>query len=165
MRINAVRINVVLGAGAAALALALAAAGAASAQTKGTQDAAAQAGGADIKCSDPLPDCTKQRVAQLRALARGLGNAAAVKPTEKVEPEQKEQLERFDKWLRSARADALRLATMGEKAKGEGTQRAFNLQYLALQDTVRTESRKFQTISTIMKKKHDVAMTSIRNVK
>lgn len=147
----------------AALTLLLAT-GSAWAQTKAPEAPAAQ-GAADIKCSDPLPECTRQRVAALRTLARGLGNAAATKPTEKLEPEQKDQLERFDKWLRSTRADALRLATMGEKAKGEGTQRAFNLQYLALQDTVRNESRRFGTISAAAKKKHDVALNSVRNLK
>lgn len=148
---------------AAAVLLMAATAGSAAAQTKAPE--AAAPGGSDIKCSDPLPDCTKRRVADLRALARGLGNAAATKPTEKLEPEDKDQLERFDKWLRSTRADALRLAALGEKAKGEGTQRAFNLQFLALQDSVRTESRRFQAISTIMKKKHDVALSSVRSLK
>lgn len=157
------KINWIGGARAVAV-MTLAAAGGAGAQTKAPEPPAAQ-GAADIKCSDPLPECTRRRVTELRALARALGNAAAAKPTEKLEPEQKDQVERFDKWLRSTRADALRLATMGEKAKGEGTQRAFNLQYLALQDTVRNESRRFGAISTIMKKKHDVALNAVRNLK
>lgn len=122
-------------------------------------------GAPDIRCSDSLPACTKHRVAQLRALARGLGNAAAMKPAEKLEPEERAQLDRFDKWLRANRGEALRLVTMGERAKSEGTQRAFNLQYLALQDSLRAESRRFQSISTIMQKKHEVAMTTIRSQK
>lgn len=156
---------------AAWLALGLALTAEAGAQTRAPGAEAAKAaeapatGPADVKCIEPLAECTRTRVTQLRTLARGLGNAAATKPTEKLEPEQKDQLERFDKWLRTTRADALRLATMGEKAKGEGTQRAFNLQYLALQDAVRNESRRHAAVAAAAKKKHDLALNAVRNMK
>jgi hypothetical protein len=136
-----------------------------SALAQGKQEPAPATGPADVKCTDPLPDCTKQRIAALRRLARGFGNALAAKPAEKLEPEQKEQVDGFDRWLRTMRADALRLATTGERVKGEGTMRAFNLQFLQFQETVQKESRRYATISTIMRNKHDAAMNAVRNIK
>jgi hypothetical protein len=40
-----------------------------------------------------------------------------------------------------------------------------NVQFLALQNAVQMESRKYQTISNVSKARHDVAMSSIRNMK
>lgn len=40
-----------------------------------------------------------------------------------------------------------------------------NMQFLALQDAVLSESRRFQTLSNASKARHDVAMNAIRNMK
>ncbi len=39
------------------------------------------------------------------------------------------------------------------------------MQFLALQNAVQMESRKFQTLSNASKARHDIAMSSIRNIK
>jgi hypothetical protein len=41
----------------------------------------------------------------------------------------------------------------------------WNLQYTRLQDRVREESQRFQTISNVMKTKHDTAKNSIGNLR
>lgn len=42
---------------------------------------------------------------------------------------------------------------------------AMNTQFLALQNAVRNEARKFQTLSNASKARHDIAMNAIRNLK
>ena len=42
---------------------------------------------------------------------------------------------------------------------------AMNMQFMALQNAVQMESRKFQTLSNASKARHDIAMASIRNTK
>lgn len=54
----------------------------------------------------------------------------------------------------------------GGSADSAITQMAqMNLQFLALQNAVQMESRKFQTLSNAAKARHDVAMASIRNTR
>jgi len=43
--------------------------------------------------------------------------------------------------------------------------RSFNLQYLALQQKMQDESRRFTLLSNIMKTKHDTAKNSISNIR
>jgi len=40
-----------------------------------------------------------------------------------------------------------------------------NMQFLALQETIQKDSRKFQTLSNASKSRHDIALNSIRNMK
>lgn len=42
---------------------------------------------------------------------------------------------------------------------------AMNMQFMALQNAVQNESRKYQTISNASKARHDIAMNAIRNIK
>jgi hypothetical protein len=42
---------------------------------------------------------------------------------------------------------------------------AMNMQFMALQQRVQQESQRFQTLSNVLRSKHDVAMNSIRNAK
>ncbi len=42
---------------------------------------------------------------------------------------------------------------------------SMNMQFLALQNAVQNESRKFQTLSNASKARHDVALNAIRNMK
>lgn len=42
---------------------------------------------------------------------------------------------------------------------------AMNMQFLALQNAVQNESRKFQTLSNASKARHDIALNAIRNMK
>jgi hypothetical protein len=41
----------------------------------------------------------------------------------------------------------------------------WNLQFLGLQERVREESRRFQTISNVMKSRHDTAKNSVGNIR
>ena len=42
---------------------------------------------------------------------------------------------------------------------------AMNMQFLALQEATQAESRKFQTLSSALKTRHDIALNAIRNMK
>jgi hypothetical protein len=58
----------------------------------------------------------------------------------------------------AAKVLASRNATVAQMA-------AMNMQFLALQNAVQNESRKFQTISNASRARHDIAMNAIRNLK
>jgi len=42
---------------------------------------------------------------------------------------------------------------------------AMNMQFMALQNAVQNESRKYQTVSNASRARHDIAMNAIRNMK
>lgn len=63
--------------------------------------------------------------------------------------------------------------TMGQSAAGtqshmiqmQQMQQSFNMQYLALQQEMQDENRRFTLISNVMKTKHDTAKNAINNVR
>jgi len=71
-----------------------------------------------------------------------------------------------------------RLAAGAQKTKGEAAgqlfkaaremqemQQSFNLQFLALQEAMQKENRRFTMVSNVMKTKHDTAKNAINNVR
>ena len=45
------------------------------------------------------------------------------------------------------------------------TQMSFNLQYLQLQSQMQKENQQFETVSNVLKSKHDAAMAAINNIR
>ncbi len=83
----------------------------------------------------------------------------------------------YIKLLQKAR-EVSRLADEAQRARGQALDKlfkaaeemqemsqSFNLQYLALQQTMQQENRQFALISNIMKTKHDTAKSAINNVR
>lgn len=55
--------------------------------------------------------------------------------------------------------------TMDEMRAMQQESQAFNMQYLALQEEVQQENRRFSTISNVLKAKHETAKTAIANIR
>jgi hypothetical protein len=122
----------------------------------------------DARCgARPIAVCTRDRVASLRQLSDDLNRAAALSPdTRPQTASEQQELASYNGWLNAQSAEAGRLAAQGERALVQADlQMSFNMQYLALQSRMREESRKFTTVSNVMKTKHDTAKNSISNMR
>ena len=57
------------------------------------------------------------------------------------------------------------LSMGGKSAASPAEMARMNMQVMALQNAIQMESRKFQTISNVMRARHDIAMAAIRNTR
>jgi hypothetical protein len=122
----------------------------------------------DPKCgTKSLADCTRERVASLRQLSGDLKRAAALDPGATPQTAADQQaLASYNQWLNSRSTEASNLAAQGQRALAQADlQMSFNMQYLALQSKVQQESRRYTTLSNVMKTKHDTAKNSISNMR
>jgi hypothetical protein len=143
-----------------------AAADAAAADTKGTQPAASATPEAtDTGCKTPLEQCTRDRIAALKAQSKSLTAASRMKPTASLSAEEKAKVQDYDRWLRKQSDKTRELAERGGAATTKAMQESFNQQYLTLQSQMERENRQYSSISNIMKTKHDTAKNSISNVR
>lgn len=70
----------------------------------------------------------------------------------------KQTLKYSKKWVKKDATEATR--TMAQEQMD-----GMNMEFLALQNNMQMESRKFNTVSNALKARHDIAMNSIRNMK
>jgi len=139
---------------------------AAAAATKAAQPAAAATPDAtDTGCKTPLDQCTRDRIATLKAQSKSLTAAYRMKPSATLTAEEKAKVQEYDRWLRKQSDRTRELAERGGAATTKTMQLSFNQQYLALQSQMQAENRRYSAISNIMKTKHDTAKNSISNVR
>ena len=119
----------------------------------------------------PVPDTCASLLSseKIRTALATLDGMLGDAPPTGITPEVAREYQQHSEWLASVR-DRLRghLADRDANLNGSAmAQRmgAMNAQFLALQDAVQTESRKFQTLSNASSARHDVAMNAIRNMK
>lgn len=116
-------------------------------------------------CTQPLPECTKTRVAQLKSQSRAFTAAARQKPSQTLTSEERALVDRYDNWLKAQSRKALDLAERGSVATTQPIQQSFNEQYLELQRQIQSEHRSYNNVSSIMKTKHDTVKNSLSNVR
>ena len=116
-------------------------------------------------CKEPLPECTKTRVAHLKSQSRAFTAAARQKPGTALSAEDRALVDRYDSWLKAQSRKALDLAERGGAATTPQIQMSFNQQYLELQTQLQKENRSYDAVSTVMKTKHDTAKNAISNVR
>lgn len=134
--------------------------------------------------------CSPQQLAPLKERMAALAKASrelrelAIRPVPKgLGYDETKQAYRYGQWLRSTsdRLDVLeqkgrRLLDYCEAKRQAGPRamveaemaemsRAFNLQYLQLQNSISQENRQFSMISNIMKNRHDTAKNAINNIR
>lgn len=139
---------------------------AAAGATKAAQPAAAATADAtDTGCKTPLDQCTRDRIATLKAQSKSLTAAYRMKPSATLTAEEKAKVQEYDRWLRKQSDRTRELAERGSAATTKQMQLSFNQQYLTLQSQMQAENRRYSAISNIMKTKHDTVKNSISNVR
>jgi hypothetical protein len=145
----------------ASMAFAMSAAG----QThKSTTPAPAQ-GSEETGCKTPLDQCTRDRIAALKAQSKSFTAAYRMKPATSLTEDDKAKVQNFDRWLRRQSDQTRELAERGTASTTKTMQQSFNQQYMTLQNQMQRESRQYTAISNIMKTKHDTAKNAIANVR
>ena len=89
-------------------------------------------------------------------------------PPAELTPQQLAEWNEQTRWLKSVRDRYQQMNAAYSPARGSSPMREMaklNAQFLALQNAVQMESRKYQTISNASKARHDVAMAAIRNTR
>jgi hypothetical protein len=119
----------------------------------------------DTGCKTPLEQCTRDRIAALKAQSKSLTAAARLKPSATLSAEEKARVQDYDRWLRKQSEKTRELAERGGAATTRPMQESFNQQYLTLQAQMQRENRQYSAISNIMKTKHDTVKNSISNVR
>ena len=83
-----------------------------------------------------------------------------------------DQVKRYDEWLNKTASELSSYANKFEREMSSispnevaSFERAFNLQYLQLQQKIQHENRQFTMVSNIMKNKHDTAKNAINNIR
>jgi hypothetical protein len=144
----------------------------AAAQSKAAPAAAASAAPAsqsapapEVGCTTPLDLCTRERIDLLNALARRLTAASRQRPAASLPAAERDRLAQYDRWLQAQARRARELAERGGAATTREIQLGFNQQYLELQRQMQREHRGFQSISDIMKSKHDAATHAIGSLR
>ena|SRR5271157_216711 len=133
--------------------------------------------------SDPAigtAEFAKGRITKLQQAARTFQELAAQPLPAQLSDKEKREAERHTRWLKDSSQELAELAnrwhfrlTDIEKNQGLLSQQkqmmemnqSFNMQYLALQENMQNESRRFSLISNVMKTKHDTAKNSINNLR
>jgi hypothetical protein len=132
---------------------------------KGAGTAAPAQGADDTGCKTPLDQCTRDRIAALKAQSKSFTAAYRMKPAASLTEDDKAKVQNFDRWLRRQSDLTRELAERGTASTTKTMQLSFNQQYLTLQSQMQRESRQFTAISNIMKTKHDTAKNAIGNVR
>jgi len=119
--------------------------------------------GADlVKLINELPSdfaaVEKSHIAYQAIVEKSLANQASLYRRSEQVAKQAEALAR-------GRQDPGALKLLAESQKMQEMNMSFNLQYLAIQQKMQDESRRFTLLSNIMKTKHDTAKNSISNVR
>jgi hypothetical protein len=131
---------------------------------KSAAPAPAQAGD-ETGCKTPLDECTRDRIAALKAQSKSFTAAYRMKPAASLTEDDKAKVQNFDRWLRRQSDLTRELAERGPASTTKAMQESFNQQYMTLQSQMQRESRQFTAISNIMKTKHDTAKNAIANIR
>ena len=117
----------------------------------------------------------KTRISGIQALVQTLDQQLALQPPRGLAADEQVQWKDHGAWLASVRKRYAQYATAAEGNFGDTAglsgddmvkrMAEMNLQFLQLQEAVQNESRRFQTLSNASKARHDIAMSSIRNIK
>jgi hypothetical protein len=123
----------------------------------------------------------KYRIKKLQQTSETLRDLAAQPLPSKLADKEKQDAEKHTKWLKGSSQKLNELAerwnsslTKINKNQGqiskqkqllEEMNQSFSMQYLALQENMQNESRRFSLISNIMKTKHDTAKNAINNLR
>lgn len=113
----------------------------------------------------------------MRSTSRTLRELSKEPAPKNLTADQKKELDKYNKWLKSSSSELDKLAEKAEDMLGDSNKlmqatkemqemnQAFNLQYLKLQQEMQGQNRQFTLISNIMKVKHDTAKSAINNVR
>ena len=110
----------------------------------------------------------QDRQKKLTAAIRKFDELIRRKPPESLTRRQLTEWNEQTKWLKSVRDryQEMDAAYSPSRQRAPATDMAkLNMQFLALQNAVQMESRKFQTLSSASKARHDIAMAAIRNTR
>ena len=123
----------------------------------------------------------KDRIIKLQQTARTLRELATQSLPAQLSNKETQEAEMHTKWLQDSSQKLDELASrwhssLAELEKNQGPtsrqrqlmeemNQSFNMQYLALQENMQNESRRFSLLSNIMKTKHDTAKNSISNLR
>ncbi len=135
--------------------------------------ALAQSGSSKPPPADPAPteaqcgaqglsQCTSQRVQELRRYREAMRRAASITGTGAIGVDEGRRVGMYDRWLLDIAVSADQIAQRGQASlQGQGpasasAKVAFNQQYLAFMQRLRTESRQHDTTAGLMKRKHAV---------
>jgi hypothetical protein len=130
---------------------------------------------AAIAAPAPIPDPCAALLSseKIRTALATLDGMLGDPPPAGITPTAAQEYQQHSEWLMSVR-DRLRahladrdaaMSTMTEIPDAVQRMAAMNMQFLALQEAVQMESRKFQTLSNASKARHDIAMNAIRNLR
>lgn len=111
---------------------------------------------------------TQDRQNKLKAAVTTFDELIRRKPPASLTRRQLAEWNEHTKWLESVRDryQKMHSAYSPVRQSSPTTDTAkLNSQFLALQNAVQMESRKFQTLSNVSKARHDIAMAAIRNTR
>lgn len=117
-----------------------------------------------------------ERVLRLRQTREQFLAAASAPLPDGLSAEQRVEAKRYMVWLRVCAVHMEELAAKGDGGGSQaqlldvtkamqGTQEAFNRQYLQLQDSMQNENRQYAAASTFLKSTHDSVKNSISNLR
>jgi hypothetical protein len=112
----------------------------------------------------------ERRVAQLRELQRVSKQQAAKPAPTKLGKQEADAYTAQTKWLAIVAEKATVLEreisrVLQQAAKDQERMAQMNMQFLALQEATQAESRRFRTLASASKARHDIVMGAIRNEK
>ena len=114
-----------------------------------------------------LSQCTSQRIQELRRYREAMRRAAAITGTGVMSVDEGRRVGQYDRWLNEVANQADQVALRGQASlQGQGptaaaAKLAFNQQYLAFMQRLRTESRQHDTTAGLMKRKHAVMVNML----
>ncbi len=138
------------------------------AQEKAQQPATVQKAPIEMKQTHKDLSVVQDRQSRLRAAITTFDDLIRRKPPADLTPRQLAEWKEQTKWLKSVRDRYQKMdsayAPANQRSRTIDTAK-LNTEFLALQNAVQMESRKFQTLSNASKARHDIAMSAIRNTR
>ena len=116
-------------------------------------------------CVKALNVCTLERAQQLQTASDKLAAAAAAVRGKSPPAGDKAKVQAFNDWLQSASGKLRSLADRGKGAADEANQKAFNTQFLQMQQDMQRQVQAYQALSNIIKSEHDMAKQAIQNIR
>lgn len=110
-----------------------------------------------------------ERLSSLATVDKTLENLVIQAPPKQSSKTELEQWRKQTQWFSVTRKKysdyKLDLTKVKQGESLETHMAQMNMQFLALQEGIQMESRKFQTLSNASKARHDIALNAIRNMK
>lgn len=138
------------------------------AQERARQQADISGGRAEMSQSTADTGATQNQRKRLENGIETLNGLIKRKPPSDLDKRQRAEWNEQTKWLESVKSRYKRMhekyPTARQKTSAKDMEK-LNKEFLALQNAIQQESRKFQTLSNASKARHDIAMNAIRNMK